>query len=1057
MSQPDSILAGGVPASPGQERLWLVANTDPLSTAYAIPVGYHLRARVTLDSFATAVAALVSRHDALRTGIVWTEDGLAQQIYPSVSVNVKSIASADINEFISELQQAATLPFDLSTPPLVRCLHAALAATGTAFGFVFHHAVCDSWSLDLFMHDLSTLLAGSPPTGAAGQHARWSVAERAWLRTSDADRDRDYWRRRVDGGVPPLDLGHGTRRRDRRQGNVRRFDLPVALVDGLSAQLSVTRFSVMLAAFGALLHRYSTHDRVAIGLPVAGRHSPEAERTLGYLSNTVVTIEEITSQTTFRQLAADVLRHVADALEHGRLPFQEIVHAAQVPRDQNPPLYQAMFGPQNTTVGTIREINGHPLERIQVHNGTAKCDLTLSVETVGNRVECELEYDCDLFDAPWAQRFCNAYLQLIVAAAQAPETYVDELPLVPDDLVIAAFAERPDANRYEGEPPAHAVVTQQALANPDAIAVRQGLTALTYRQLDARANALAARLLESGAGEPVRVGLLLDRGADLIVAILGSMKAGAAFVPLDRRFPTARIAAICADARVTTLITERVDPALAGLARVIVPNDAARQAQPPTGVCPDDLAFIYYTSGSTGSPKGVPTDHRSLMTRLAYLRDAYPLSAGEAVLHKTPIIFDIAVWEIFLPLFVGGTVVVMEAGQEADSGQIVNLLRREPVVLVHFVASALNTFLDTTDPVDYPKLRCVIVSGEAASADLIRQARKHFGVPVHSQYGQTESAEVAVWDGEGDGTGKPGASMLGRPVGAYSLYVVDPALHPVPRDVPGELCVSGSGGLVWGYLHQPVRTAERFVPHPNPSQPGQRLYRTGDLARVLGSGLIEYLGRVDQQLKIRGCRVEPGEIENIIRAHQDVSACAVVGRASVDSAEMVAYVTATAGVAPSPVSLAKHVQDRLPWFMVPSAFVVLADLPKTMSGKVDRTCLPPPDDGAFPARHEDVTAPIGPLEAAIADEWARVLGVSQVSRHDDFFLIGGSSLSAVRILTAMGKRFGIPLRVKDFDCQPTVAALAETIERGVANLVEGMPEHDVVAMLETLRSDETSP
>ncbi|GAA2139291.1 hypothetical protein GCM10009760_21350 [Kitasatospora kazusensis] len=1034
-----------LPASSGQERLWLTAEADGSTAPYAVPVGYHVAARLTADRLREAMRYLTQRHDALRTGLRWTDDGLSQEVHPSAECEVRELSCAGLEEFTEALNAAAAEPFDLARPPLVRALLAPIAPEGTAFGFVFHHSVCDSWALEILLRDLTLFLDGEGPEEPAGDHAAWTVSERYRLASAEVERDRGYWRERLQGGAAPLRLGREGRA-GFRSGAVHRFTVSAEAVDRLVGKTAATPFSIMLAGFGALLHRYSLNERISIGLPIAGRDTADAERTFGYLSNTIVALEDYAESTTFRTAVASAFQHVVEGLEHGGLPFQDVVGLPGVRQSGNAPLYQVMFGPQNTPVESVPMLGGLPLTRLPVHNGTSKCDLTLLVEQVGDRFDCELEYDTALFDGAWAARWATAYGRLLEAAAEDPDTPVDELALLTPEQMAAAAAPRPAADDYRGEAPAHVDFEAQALRTPDAVAVRWDGGLLTYRQLNRRANAFAARLAESGIGPGSRLGIRLDRGPELICAVLGILKAGAAFVPLDTRFPIERIRTICSDAAVAAIVADPAEDAeLSTIAPVVVPDDSAADTAPEIVVRPGDLAYIYYTSGSTGTPKGVPIDHRCVSTRLAYLRDAYPLAPAEAVLHKTPLIFDISIWEIFLPLFVGAEVRVVGPGRETDNDHLASLLREEPVVLVHFVPAALETYLGAGETGPYPHLRWVIASGEAVTTSLLRRARDHFGVPAHIQYGQTETSEVTVWNGTDEQAS--GATLLGREVGAYSLQVVDRMLQPVPVDVPGELCVSAPGGLAWGYQGRPALTAERFAPHPG--SPGERLYRTGDVVRRLDSGLFEYLCRVDHQVKIHGCRVEPGEIENVLIGHPAVAACVVTARTSAGTARLTAYVVPDS--ATSPRELAAHVRARLPWYMVPGAFVLLPDFPRTMSGKIARESLPEPDRDAFPLEAGS-EPPTGPLETEIAAAWSRVLGVREIGRHDDFFRIGGTSLSAVRVLGAVGKHFGVTLRASLFSGRPTVAALAEAVQDKIEELVAGLTDEETLAMLEALHT-----
>ncbi|GAA0448526.1 hypothetical protein Aca07nite_72570 [Actinoplanes capillaceus] len=1036
------------PASSGQERIWLTAQADGTSAPYAAPFGYHIAARVTADRLRDAMEVLTARHDALRTGLHWTGDGLAQQVHATVRPDVRELTCANTEEFVAALRLAAESPFDLAQAPLLRTLHAEIGPAETAIGFVFHHAICDSWALELFLRDLTTVLEGGTPQDPPGDHVRWSLDERQWLGTTEAQEARVYWKERLRHGAAPLRLGRYDRRPSRR-GAVHRFSVPAPAVHELVTETAASPFSILLAAFGTILHRYTLNERISIGLPIAQRDTPESERVLGYLSNTIVALEHYTDETTFRDAVNSAFEHVAGGLQHGRLPYQEMVRLPGVRQDGAASLFQAMFGPQNTPIEAAPTIGEHVWTRLAVHNGTAKNELTLLVEQKPDRFDLELEYDTGLFDRPWAERLATAYARLLASAALDPDLPVAELPLLTEPEMAAAFAERADADSYPDAGPVHIDIGAQAGRTPDAVAVRWAGERMTYRELDHRANALAARIAGAGIGRGSRIGIMLDRGPDLICAALGILKAGAAFVPLDPRFPVARVEAIGRDAGLAAIVA---DPAraieLEAVAPVLVPDGAATATAPDVPVGPDDLAYIYYTSGSTGVPKGVMIDHRDAANRMAYFKQDYPIGPGSAALFKTPLAFDISIWEIFLPLLGGGEVLVAEPGRETDPEYLSTTLRAEPVVMVHFVPVALEAYLGAAQAGPYPGLRWVIASGEAVPANLHRRARDHFGCAVHIQYGQTETAEVTVGDVPAV-DGPASATMLGREVGVYSMRVVDRALQPVPDDVPGELCVSGPGGVAWGYQNRAAITAERFLPHPG--SPGARLYRSGDVVRRLGSGDFEFLGRMDHQVKIQGCRVEPGEIENVLSTHPAVSACVVMPRKSADGGvRLVAYVVAD-GDEPSPQELADFAGRQLPSYMVPAAFVLLPEIPRTTSGKIARESLPEPARQAFPLEDE-LEGPTGPVETEIAAEWSRVLGVQDIGRHDDFFQIGGTSLSLIRVLGAVGKRFGVSLRVSQFNSRPTVVALAEAVQSGIEELVEGLSDQEALDMLEALRT-----
>ncbi len=649
-----------------------------------------------------------------------------------------------------------------------------------------------------------------------------------------------------------------------------------------------------------------------------------------------------------------------------------------------------------------------------------------------------------------ADRWASAFQVLLRDAARRPAARLDELAMLTEaEAAECAAAANASFGSFPDLAPIHRGFEEVARARPDTVAVEAGGDRVSYGELDRRANRLAWSLRGLGAGPESLIGVCVDRSAELAVALLAVAKAGAAFVPLDRRMPVERVRSIVGDAPLRVIIAQdelrsRLETLPVRL--LVEPADAPRPdeatAPPTVALALENAAFCYYTSGSTGEPKGVVTDHRCAAGRLAWLRQRYPLVSGDRVVHKTPLIFDVAVWEIFGTLAAGATVLMADPGAEADVTHLGQLLSTERTRFVHFVPSMLSSFLDLAPARPYPGLRWVQVSGEAVPAALLDRFTGHFTAEFHNLYGQTETSEVAAWEG------RTSPSLvrvpIGRQIGLYRLFVLDEALRPVPPGVPGELCVAGLGGLARGYHRHPSLTAERFVPNPFPAEPGERLYRTGDLVVSTSDGTLTHLGRLDQQAKIRGCRVETGEVEAVLARHPTVRQCAVMARPDGQGvSQLVAYVV---GDGLSIDRLGAHAARYLPSYMLPEVYVALDALPLTPSGKLDRQSLPDPTAADRAARAGD-DPPQGLVEEALCGMWQEVLGVEKIGRTDDFFDIGGNSLRSLQVLTRIRAVFDVDVPVSVFFAGPTIEALAAGVERSLAEMVKGLSDDEAARLL----------
>jgi amino acid adenylation domain-containing protein len=617
----------------------------------------------------------------------------------------------------------------------------------------------------------------------------------------------------------------------------------------------------------------------------------------------------------------------------------------------------------------------------------------------------------------------DAVLAVLDDALRRPGALVAELAtLSPPDEAAAAAAINADWTRPAGLRPLHAAFEEVARTRPDLVAVESGDSASSYGEVNLQADRLASALRARGVGPEGLVGICLPRGTDMVVAVLATLKAGGAFVPLDPRAPVERRLMIARAAGLTAIVAhgDRVAEFASTGTPVVVPGDGeqAGQAQPPVTL--DHLACMYFTSGSTGIPKGVALDHRCVAGRLSWLAFRYRLEPGDRVIHKAPLIFDVAIWEILLPLSAGATVVLADDGAEADVDHISSLLAAPRVRLCHFVPSMLNSFLSFESAGGQTDLDWVQLSGEGVPEALHQRFRKRFDCELHNMYGQTETSEVAAWEGHPDAPDDDRVWVpIGRQIGLYRLFLVDEALHLVPPGIPGELCVAGVGGLARGYQDQFALTAQRFVPNPWAVEPGERLYRTGDMAVAGADGTLTYLGRVDGQVKIRGSRVETGEVEAVLLRHPGVRESAVVARQDDNGVELAAFVSGDIDIR----ALAEHAEDWLPAYMLPAAYVRLDSLPRTPSGKIDRGRLPEPTAADRQVR-SDGDEPASALEASLAETWSEVLGVDSVGPTDNFFQLGGNSLRSLRLINKVKASLLVDYSTREFFSGPTVRQMA---------------------------------
>ncbi len=1030
-----------------QERLWFLDRLAPGGGAYNVPWTLRLRGRLDPAWLAAALATVAARHEALRTVFGEIDGKPVLEISPAeVSLPVIDLTGLPRREPEQRrlAGDEARRPFDLARGPLLRAALVRLDRDEHRLLLTLHHAVCDGGSLPILVREtlaaLRAAVEGRPAElpGLPVQYADYAAWQRRRLAGNVLDRELAWWRERLAGAPPLLDLPlDRPRPRVRRpRGAVCRMELSADLVralNDLGRRRGATLFMTLLAAFDLLLSRHSGQEDLCVGFPVAGRDRVELESLVGLFVNTLVARAGLAGDPPFSRFLVRVRERILEAYAHQEAPFERLVEELAPRRDLSlTPLFQVLFVHQTqpgiSDLSGPVELPGLTVEPVDhPESGTAKLDLTLAVAPRGPGLAVTLDYDSTLFDRTTALRLLGHWRTLLAGIAETPESRLSELPLLTGPERAQILEEWSGDGLPEPEPGAclHRLVEAQAGRTPDAVAVVAGDRELTYAQLDAAANRLAHTLRRRGAvpgaGSEVRVAVCLGRTADLIVALLAVLKAGAAYVPLDPRYPAARLALLLEDSRAAVLVTERrwlpvLPDETPGLCLIeeIEEIEGIEEEAPDVPVDPGNLAYVIYTSGSTGRPKGVGIEHRSAAALIAWAREAFPPPALKAVPAVTSVCFDLSVFEIFVPLATGGRVILVEDALAVAPG----------ATLVNTVPSAMAELVRSGG---VPSSALTLnLAGEPLPRALV-DALHELEPPreVLNLYGPTETTTYStvarmVRGDRGDrGDHRPPA--IGRPVAGDRIYVVDRHLRPVPAGVAGEILIGGAG-LARGYVGRPDWTALRFVPDPF-ARPGGRLYRTGDLARWRPDGELELVGRIDDQVKLRGFRIEPGEVEAVLLTHPAVVEAAVVVR----DARLIAYAVAPDATGTGlRTDLRGFLAERLPAYLLPSALLLLPALPRTANGKVDRAALPSPE-----GRPEAVPAapPSGPIEEALARIWGDLLGVVGVSVNDSFFDLGGHSLLGAQLLARVRGELRVELPLQTLFESPTVAALALEVER----------------------------
>ncbi len=1031
-----------LPLSFAQQRLWFLDQLESGSSAYNMVRVLRFNGELDQAAIESALTELVRRHESLRTTFTASDGQPRQVITPPpdrFQLSLTDLSSEPEAEREASLQQLlhaeVECPFDLSSGPLFRAGLLRLGEHEHVFYLSMHHIVSDGWSMSLLFREFSALYSAalhqqqSPLPELPIQYADYALWQRDSFSGELLAQQLDYWRRQLQGAPAVLELPADYARPAQQSyhGHTHRLALDQALVTRLkqfSQQSGCTLFMTLLAAFKVLMYRYTGQPDIVVGTPVVGRNRGELEGLIGFFVNTLVLRTELSDNPSFKELLARVREVCLGAYAHQDLPFEKLVEELQPERSlSHMPLCQVAISMQNMQAAELK-LEGLKEARVDVVKETAKFDLTLSLwEETG--LMGTIQYNSDLFEPSTIQSMADHFQTLMDSAITRPEQRISDLKMLTPaeerqllrDWNDTQLDRSPTECIYE-------LFEKQVAKTPNAVGLISETQSLTYDELNKRANQIANYLRSLGVGPEHLVGVCVERSVDLVAALMGVMKSGAAYVPIDPAYPRARLAFMLEDADIKVLITQESLLEFSQelpVTRVSLDGDrdkiaAASDKNPANLTVPDNLAYIIYTSGSTGRPKGIGITHRSAATLLAWARDFYTPEEMQGVSAATSICFDISTFEMFAPLTQGTKCILAE-----NSLALPSLRAANQITLLEAVPSAVAELVRMNGIPS--SVRMVNLPGEPLSGSLVEQIFRQQTVErAVNLYGPSEDTTFSTYAllTRNDQLPPP----IGRPVSNTQIYILDKNFQLVPARVPGELYIGGDG-VSRGYLNRPAQTAERYLPNPF-GPPGSRMYKTGDLARYRLDGNLEYLGRIDHQVKIRGFRIELGEIEAALDEHQNIRESIVMARDDANGAkQLVAYVVMTPETF-SVGELRTYIKDRLPEYMIPSVFVRLDCLPTLPNGKIDRIGLPDPGVAGV-ASEDSYKAPQTPIEEVLAGMWSSLLRVERVGINDNFFALGGHSLLAVQLISRIRDLLLVELPLLTLFEAPTVGLLAAAV------------------------------
>ena len=1044
-----------LPLSSAQERLWFLHQLEGSSATYNIPAALRITGNLVINALDKALSEIVSRHEVLRTSFRSVNGTPTQVIHPDSTININVVDLQQHPEAEQEtvlqqqVQQEATTPFDLEVAPLIRCKLWQLDTTDYVLALTMHHIVSDGWSMGILIQELSSLYQAfaaeepSPLPELAIQYADFTLWQRQWLSEEVLETQLNYWKEALEGAPELLQLPTDRSRPHvmSYRGSTEGFSLTTELtqkLQQLSRNLGSTLFMTLQAALAILLYRYSGQFDILIGSPIANRNRHEIESLIGFFVNTLVLRTRFEDNPSFEELLRQVRETTLIGYEHQDVPFEQVVSALQPQRSlSHSPLFQVMFVLQNAPMGKL-ELPGVSLSQLNQQSTIAKFDLTLSMTETEIGLVGTWEYNTDLFDGSTIKRMATHFHNLLSAIVENPQLVVGELPLLSAEERHQLLVEWNDtASDYPTDKCIHQLFEEQVEKTPDAVAVVFEQEQLTYHQLNQRANQLSHHLRSMGVGPEVLVGICVERSVEMVVGLLGILKAGGAYVPVDPNYPPERLAFMVEDATVSVLLTQTnlvadlpPGPMMVCLDQPDLVAGLSTSVLALPRVRGDNLAYVMYTSGSTGRPKGVSVTHRNVV-RLVKQTNFIQFSTDDVFLQLAPISFDAATLEIWGPLLNGGKLVILPPHQPSllELGQA---LQRHQITTLWLTAGLFHLMVDE-HLADLQGLTWLIAGGDVLSVSHIYKAVQ--GLPncqVINGYGPTENTTFTCCYPV-EGVQPTDRSIpIGYPIANTQVYILDDHQNPVPIGVSGEL-YTGGDGVARGYHNHAPLTEAKFIENPF----GQgRLYKTGDLVRYLCDGKIEYLGRIDNQVKIRGFRIELGEIESVLLRHPQIQQTVVIATEDIPgNKRLIAYIVSEEESL-STKQLREFLKQKLPDYMVPSAFVTLDTLPLTPNGKVDRKSLPAPDGEI--TRVEEYVAPRTEIEETLTNIWQELLGKDKVSIHDNFFEIGGDSILSIQVVSR-AKNSGIQITPQQLFLHQTIAELARVATTGLSiNAQQGL-------------------